>query len=192
MLTIMGGEWKGRKLLVPSSHQLRPTAGRVKSAIFSILESYRMKQGLSASLQNAVCLDLFAGVGGLGFEAISRGASRCVFVEKDRAHLRALKLNREKLGCETETIVVDCPVERSQRFLTAHGPFDYVFLDPPYDLPNLASYLDFIVEHVALNPGAMLIFEHRANEELPIPERLELHSARKLGPASLSIFISKI
>lgn len=189
MLSIMGGEWRGRKLFSPDRHELRPTAGRVKAAIFSILESQRMKEGKAASFSEAICLDLFAGVGGLGFEALSRGAERCVFVEKERDHFRALKKNAQTLGCVDRVVLVESPVERCQKFLALHGPFDYVFMDPPYNIPKIENYLQFVAEHVVLKDGAIIVFEHGPNEQISALPKMALHSERKLGPAGLSIFI---
>jgi 16S rRNA (guanine966-N2)-methyltransferase len=186
MLQIMGGEWSGRKLHVPSHAKLRPSAGRVKAAIFSILESIQMKRGNSADFSGLRCLDLFAGVGGLGFEALSRGAAHTVFVEKDRSNAGAIEKNAKTLECTDRVSVISHPVEKTQHW-AKQGPFDLVFIDPPYEREDENELLALLMD--CLNPDAIVIFEHDPRHKLAAVKPLSLHSERKLGPAGLSVFI---
>lgn len=187
MLTIMGGAWRGRKLRVPKSDSLRPSAGRVKSSIFSILESWRMKQGESASFEGLRVLDLFAGVGGLGLEALSRGAERCIFVEKDRQHMRFLQENIHSLDGDERSITLLQAAETGA--WESYAPFDLVFLDPPYAIQNGQEILNRLAKPGLLAAGALVVFEHDPKLHLETPANLRLHSERKLGPAGLSIFL---
>lgn len=187
MLTILGGAWSGRRLKAPESDNLRPTLGRVKAAIFSILESIQWKQSGSPEFTNWKCLDLFAGVGGLGLEALSRGASHCVFVEKDRRHAKYLEENIKSLGCASETLVLVEDIHRKSWW--KHGPYHLVMLDPPYAQSNLPELLAEMVKESLLTAGGIVLFEHDPKVKLGEIPGLRLHSTRVLGPAGLTVFI---
>ena len=126
---IIGGDWRSRVIYFPDSAGLRPTPDRVRETLFN---------WLGQRLDGEVCLDLFAGSGALGFEALSRGAERVVMVEQSRAVAKALKDNAERLTAATANIVVTDALQ----FL--HGPaqaFDVVFLDPPFNQALLPAVL---------------------------------------------------
>ncbi len=188
MLSILGGDWSGRKLAVPDSDALRPSAGRVKACIFSVLESYRLKSFLPSRFEDCRVLDLFAGVGGLGLEALSRGAAKAVFVEKDRRHAQFLKDNIRTLKCEADSTLLIQPVDQLSRW-HALGPFHLVFLDPPYALEGLPSLLTTLQLSKVLAPGAIVVFEHGPSSSVDCPPEFTVHSERKLGPAGLSVFL---
>jgi 16S rRNA (guanine966-N2)-methyltransferase len=133
-------------------------------------------------------LDLFAGVGGLGLEALSRGAAHAVFVEKDRRHAQFLKKNVQSLNCEEQCSILTQPVDSLEKWHAA-GPYDLVFMDPPYALSGLSSLLIKLQLSKVLAPGAILVFEHGPGEDVECPPELTLHSHRKLGPAGLSVFL---
>ncbi len=117
---IIGGAWRGRGLLVAAHPQLRPTPSRVRETLFNWLASV---------IPGARCLDLFAGAGALGFEALSRGARCVTLVERDRRLARQLAQNKAALGAERAQIVnADALAWLEQK----HEPFDVVFLDPPF------------------------------------------------------------
>src|SRR3954467_10782232 len=119
-MRIIAGRWRGRPLLSPPGHATRPTADRVREALFSMLAS---RLGTFEGLQVA---DLFAGSGALGLEALSRGAAHCVFVEKDRRAVEAIRANLAALGASGEVLARDAD------HAALPGPFDLAFLDPPY------------------------------------------------------------
>jgi 16S rRNA (guanine966-N2)-methyltransferase len=122
---IIGGRWRGTKLPVPDLDGLRPTSDRVRETLFNWLQP---------SLAGAVVLDLFAGSGALGLEAVSRGAARAVLVERDRAQAANLRAAVQRLGASAQVEVVE---DDALRWLdgpgAAAGPFDIAFLDPPFD-----------------------------------------------------------
>lgn len=185
MLTILGGEWSGRKLKVPDRETLRPTSGRVKSAIFSIIESIQWKRAGQPDFQNWKCADLYAGVGGLGLEILSRGAMSCVFVEKDKRHMQALEQNIISLNCADRSKTILSDVQKLD--WTRFAPFDLVLLDPPYkdsDLPSLLKKIGAL-----LQKGGIVVFEHDPSVHFGEIPGLTLHSERKLGPAGISVFI---
>jgi 16S rRNA (guanine966-N2)-methyltransferase len=117
---IIAGRWRGRRLIAPPGHDTRPTSDRAREAIFSMLAS---RLGSFEGLRVA---DLFAGSGALGLEALSRGAAHCVFVDKDRAAIEAIRANIAALGASGEVL------PGGAEHVRIPGPLDLAFLDPPY------------------------------------------------------------
>jgi 16S rRNA (guanine966-N2)-methyltransferase len=117
---IIGGHWRSRVIVFPPAAQLRPTPDRVRETLFN---------WLGQRLDGLACLDLFAGSGALGFEALSRGAARVVMVERDRAVARALRDNAQKLEAENAEVVEGDAIAYLSR---PPEKFDVVFLDPPF------------------------------------------------------------
>ena len=125
MLRIIGGEWRGRRVRFPPVAAIRPTPDRVRETVFNWLQPV---------VPGSRCLDLYAGSGALGLEALSRGAREVVFVEVDPAAVRHLAATLAALGCERGRVTRS----DARRFLEAAGePFDVVFLDPPFAEPVL-------------------------------------------------------
>ncbi len=153
---ITGGALNSRKLKSPKGMNVRPTPGRVKESLFSIL---------MPRLEHARVLDLFAGTGAIGFEAASRGASRVVSVEGHRETAHAIEEAAEQFGLSKRVTVVAAPVERA--LYRVEGPFDIVYLDPPYadDVPLQVFRL--LLERALLAPDAVVIYEHAAKRILP-------------------------
>lgn len=146
---IVGGHWRGRQLHLGKASALRPTPDRVRETVFNWLQR---------RIQGARCLDLFAGSGVLGFEAASRGAQSVVLVEHDRALIRALRDNHNRLGAaETVSIVAS----DARRYLqSARSPFDLIFLDPPYaDAALLCDTSQTVMRQLSLAPGALVYIE---------------------------------
>ena len=129
---IIGGIWRSRILEFPDAADLRPTPDRVRETLFN---------WLGRDLTGATCLDLFAGSGALGFEALSRGAASVVMIEKNAAALRALRENAARLGAENVTIVRGDALEFARG---AQSRFDVVFVDPPYRLGLQAAALGLV------------------------------------------------
>lgn len=187
MLSILGGEWSGRKLKAIERQGLRPTSARVKAAIFSILEALEWKRSGRPDFSGWKCLDLFAGVGGLGLEILSRGAAHCIFVEKDRAHAKVLQENIRTLGCESQTKLLIEPVEKGG--WESYGPFQLILLDPPYAESFLIDLLRKFAVSPALEGGGIVLFEHDPKVKFPEIAGLRLHSQRTLGPAGITVFL---
>jgi 16S rRNA (guanine966-N2)-methyltransferase len=150
---IIGGMWKRRKLSFPNRPQLRPTPDRTRETVFN---------WLLHDIPGARCLDLFAGSGALGFEALSRGAAHATFVDKDPRVVAALHRNRDALGAADRCTVVRSPVMawlRRQR-----DPWDIVFLDPPYSGDQLSPVTETLLERDLLPPGALLVVDLPSEE----------------------------
>ncbi|MGZ3694324.1 MAG: 16S rRNA (guanine(966)-N(2))-methyltransferase RsmD [Bdellovibrionota bacterium] len=188
MLTILGGEWSGRRLRAIEREGLRPSSGRVKAALFSIIESIEWKRrGEPPTFSDWKCLDLYAGVGGLGLEILSRGAATCVFVEKDRKTFQVLRENIKTLAAEARAKPLNEDVAKGA--WKEMGPFDLVLLDPPYADSFLPELLAALCDKNILNPGAVVVFEHDPKVKYSSLPGLSLHSARTLGPAGISVFL---
>lgn len=122
-IRIIGGSRRGRRLTVPSLPSLRPTSDRVREAVFDVLGPLRGER----------VIDVFAGSGALGLEALSRGAARCVFIERDPRVCAALRLNIDRLGFQEVTEVLGANFLTGLRVVGARGErYDVLFLDPPY------------------------------------------------------------
>jgi 16S rRNA (guanine966-N2)-methyltransferase len=156
-MRIVAGEFKGRRLRMPRGAPTRPTADRVREALFSML----------GDVSGARVLDLYAGSGALGIEALSRGAESAVFVERDQRAVAAIQANLDAVGANAELRRQD-----ALGFLArADGTFDLVFCDPPYDCgPRIAGPLAERLPAV-LSEGARIVTESdkRRPLELPFP-----------------------
>lgn len=149
-----------------------------------------MKEALFSALgdvTDARVLDLYAGTGALGIEAISRGAARSVFVESAPVALEALKKNIALLAIEPETEVLALSCERATPKLAARGPFDLVFADPPYkELARGVRALEALAEAGALAPGATISLEHSSKDK-PVLKGFEVTDVRRYGDTSITI-----
>ena len=156
MPKITGGNLRSRKLGSPKGLSVRPTPGRVKESLFSIL---------MPRIDGARFLDLFAGTGAIGFEAASRGAERVVSVEGHRETADAIREAAEDFGIAQKVTVVSAPVDRA--LYRIEGPFDIVYADPPYadDVP--LKMFEQLLERKLLAPDAYVIYEHSARTILP-------------------------
>lgn len=189
MLNIMGGDWRGRRLRAPKSASVRPSAGRVKESLFSIIEAIRMKRGESSRFEGLIALDLYAGAGGLGFEFLSRGGKSVRFVESGKESLRCLRENTKALNAEKQVEIAAGAVMQSTKLWSRGGPYDLVFVDPPYDIAELNQMLSFCAEKKILAPEGILVLEHDPKREVHLPPGLKLLNDRKIGPAQLKLFV---
>lgn len=154
-MRITGGTGRGRRLKVPAGEKVRPTSDKVKQALFNILGD---------RVPGSSFLDLFAGAGGVGIEALSRGAERVVFVDGDRESLDVVKHNIEQAGFDDQAEAVLSKVEP---FLKKRsGPYDIVFLDPPYSLEML-PLLQLVAASGLLKTDAIVITEHFRKQPSP-------------------------
>lgn len=183
-MRITGGTHRSRSLRAPAGGATRPTSDRVREALFGILAS----QG---ALDGAKVLDLYAGTGALGLEALSRGAKSATLVESARPALGAIRGNVEALGLEKQVRVVPVPVERCQEVVSADGPFDIVFADPPYaQVASGAAAValgDLVARHVLALDG-VLVLEHGKSEASPTIPGLSLSRARRYGDTVLAFY----
>ncbi|HEY9148668.1 MAG TPA: 16S rRNA (guanine(966)-N(2))-methyltransferase RsmD [Gammaproteobacteria bacterium] len=169
-LRIIGGQWRGRKLRFADAEGLRPTTDRVRETLFN---------WLAPVIEGARCLDLFAGSGALGLEALSRGAAEVVFLDTNPKAVAALRENLSLLQTDNGRI------ERSDALKYLRGaprPFDIVFLDPPFRRDLLAPALDLLAGEGWLSPGARIYLELESELGEPeLPEGWQLLRSKKAG-----------
>ena len=156
MPKITGGNLGSRKLKSPKGINVRPTPGRVKESLFSILQT---------RIAGSRFLDLYAGTGAIGFEAASRGAERVVSVEGHRDTAEAIKEAAAQFGVQGAVEVIAAPVDRALYRL--EGEFDIVYLDPPYADEVPLQLFRLLLERNLLAPDALVIYEHSARTILP-------------------------
>lgn len=183
MTRIVAGVAGSRRLRTPAGRTTRPTSERVREALFATLESLRGTPGLTG----ARVLDLYAGSGAVGLEALSRGAASALLVESEPRALAALRANVAALGL-LDAVVRAVPVERLAQRVHTGVPFDIVFADPPYLLP--AARLDAVLGQLAgrgwLADGALVVLERAAGDPAPHwPAGVVALARRRYGDSAL-------
>ena len=178
-MRIISGTSRGRKLVTPKGHSLRPTSDRVKESIFSIL---------GEEVEGKFVLDLFAGTGNLGIEALSRGAKKAIFVEKGRQALRLIQRNVAQVGLEGQVEIIPRDANRAIGILKGKGEiFDLILMDPPYEKGLIKRTLIKLNSHPIYHTDSILVIEHDRRE--PLPDLLEgwnLVRERRLGDTVIS------
>jgi 16S rRNA (guanine966-N2)-methyltransferase len=180
MARVIAGEAGGRRLAVPDGRGTRPTSDRAREGLFATIVS------LTGSLDGARALDLYAGSGAVGLEALSRGAEHVLLVESDPRAARVIRDNVEAIGLAGAEVLTD-RVERVLARGPEHGQYDVVFADPPYALAGdeVSAVLHALSDHRWLAPGALVIVE-RATRSGPVswPAGLQPDRARRYGEAT--------
>lgn len=174
-MRVITGSARGRKLLEPEGMAVRPTTDMVKEAMFNIIQF---------DIEGRRVLDLFAGTGQLGIEALSRGAAEAVFVDESAKSLKLVRTNLERCSLKGRVEQAD-----SIGFLRRAGKFDLVFLDPPYDSDLLEKALEAIQNVDILNDGGIIVCESRREKTMPElapPYRQTL--SRRYGKVCLTVY----
>lgn len=182
MIRVIGGEHRGRMLRTPPGPGTRPATGRVRESVFSTL---------GMRVREAHVLDLYAGSGSFGIEALSRGGRSAVFVERSRPALESLRSNLKSLGITDEARVVAARVER-YLLDDLPGPwFDIVFADPPWDISSgeLAGILARVSSR--MNPGAVAVVTRRAGDDTPMVHGLKIADQRRHGDAEIIRYLKE-
>lgn len=178
-MRVITGKYRGRRFEVPRTFKARPTTDFAKENIFNVL-------GGIIDLEGARCLDLFAGTGSITLEMLSRGAASVVSIEADRDHAAFIRQCLAKLGDER------CALIRGDvfRFLkSCREPFDLIFADPPYALPQLETIPELVTPAAGgglLAPGGVFVFEHGHRNDFAAHPRLTDH--RAYGSVNFSLF----
>ena len=179
-MRIISGTYRGRSLIAPPGEATRPTADRVRQALFDVIEH----AAFAPDLEGARVIDLFAGSGALGFEALSRGASFALFVETAEAARGAIRDNIEALSVFGQTrIHRRDATDLGQRPASAGAPFTLAFLDPPYAKGLGEQALAGLVTGGWLAPDALIVFERGGSEPDPEVPGFEVPDVRTWGAA---------
>lgn len=182
-MRVIAGELKGKKLFSIKGKTLRPTSDKVREAIFDILQD---------RLKGKRVLDLFAGTGALGIEALSRGAEKGVFVENNRHSLSVLRRNIEECRLKAKAEILACEVSAGIRILKSRGEaFELVFMDPPYSRGLVKETLQALGPSTLISSEALIIVEHSRREDLlPFPP-FQIIDSRRYGSTCVSFLQRK-
>lgn len=176
-LRIIAGQWRGRKLHFPTVRDLRPTPDRVRETLFNWLQT---------AIPESACLDLFAGSGALGFEAMSRGAARVTLWEKDPTAVKALQDNAQRLHCQE----IEVQQGDALKLLQTQPPrrYDIAFLDPPYAQRLLPECLRLLALYGWLQPGAWIYVELSQDDALDkLSEDWEIYREKRAGQVKYAL-----
>jgi len=176
-MRIIAGRWRGRPLSAPPGLQTRPTADRLRGALFSMLAS-RL-----GTFEGLAVADLFAGSGALGLEALSRGASRVTFAERDRAALATLRQNIDRLGAASS---VDVRAQAVESLGAANIPFDLILMDPPYGTGAAQAALVRLSGLGWVAPSAWIAIETGRGEPVSAPG-FTIDAEREHGAGRLTL-----
>lgn len=179
-MRIITGIYKGRSISTVRDNSVRPATDRVKGAIFNVLQN-------RLDLNGAHVLDLFAGSGSLGFEALSRGAERVTFVDDQRAALDVLEENAASLGCTDACEIIEDDVEPFLR--RSSESYDLVFADPPYAWPQVGSLPGGIIAKGLLRKEGFLIIEHSKQAAFPESAAYRAAVCKEFGNTRVTFFV---
>ncbi len=182
-MRVISGRAKGLRLKSPPSNRVRPALDKVKEAIFNIL----------FDVSDARVLDLFAGTGSMGIEAISRGAKSAVFVESWNATADVIKKNLELCQFTSEGVILRFTVERAIKALSKKGEtFDLIFVDPPYDKDLVNKTLEQLADSNIMHKDTLLVVEHNPREPIHDHPSLILTDNRKYGQTLVSFLQPRV
>ena len=176
-MRIIAGDWRGRKIVAPKGDLTRPTSDRTRETLFSMLAS-RL-----GSFDDISVVDLFAGSGALGLEALSRGAASCLFVEQESEAVKAIRANIDTFDARTRTQVQQGSV---MALAPAKMPHDLILLDPPYDTGAGQVALDRMARLGWIGSASWIALETRKDEDIAV-KALEIESERVVGKAKLTL-----
>jgi 16S rRNA (guanine966-N2)-methyltransferase len=181
-MRVIAGRFRSRRLKGPRALRIRPTSDPLRETLFNVL---------GPTVEDSLFVDLYAGTGAIGIEAISRGAREVIFVESHPKTARLIRDNLAALGVGQGTEVIESTAAHGlERLAARHLLADFIFLDPPYDAPGERTRtLEFLDESHLIAPGGIVIAEHR--RQMDLPERfVRLERARLLeqGDAALSFY----
>lgn len=186
-MRIIGGIFRGKKILEPKNILTRPLKDLTKESIFNILTHSNKFQ---SDLKNSEILDLFSGVGSFGIECLSRGVKNVIFVENYDGVLPILKKNLENLESIKNFQILETDINESKFFQRLKKKFDIIFLDPPFRDRNLSILLNSIKNSNILNNNGIIIIHRHKNEKDIIPENLKIIEEKKYGLSKIFFLLS--
>ena len=186
-MRIIGGKFKGKKLLEPKDKETRPLKDLTKESIFNIINH---SNKFSIDIKKSCVLDLFSGVGSFGIECLSQGATHVTFIEKYEGVLPILKNNLNNLKSKINYEIIESDIFKMLDFKSLKFRYDLIFLDPPYKEKSLENILNTIMEDKILKDNGIIII-HRHKKEIDIfPKNFHLIDKKKYGISKI-IFGSK-
>ena len=173
-MRVISGKYRGLEIKGYNIDGTRPTMDRVKESLFGSIQKY---------VKNSTCLDLFAGSGALGIEALSEGADRCYFVDKNKIAINTLKENLERLKVKEEYCLIN--KDYIDALNSFNIKFDIIFLDPPYHLNLMNNAINLIIEKDLLSDGGIIVCEY---EEGFVECPVELLKRKKYGSKNIDVY----
>lgn len=183
-IRITAGTFKNKPLAVPTGDSVRPTSDRARQALFNRLE--HSFQNIGFKLRGARVIDLFAGTGALGLDALSRGAAHVTFVEQNHNSVAVLKRNVATLGVDDKINILTTD---ASALPAAAQPVDLALLDPPYGLGLAEPTLAALINKGWLTDSAVVVVETAATETLTAPDGLEIEDVRSYGRGALTYLV---
>jgi len=179
-MKVTGGQAKGKKIYIPKGVPVRATSDRTKESLFNILHS----------MEGKLFLDLFAGTGNIGIEALSRGAARAVFVEKNNLLIKAIKKNLNLCGFNDQYELIPTAVENGIQLLARRKEkFDVIFADPPYEGNFVQKTLDSLSRASLVFENSIIVIEHSHREKYEEDDdKFTLSDQRRYGDTMISFF----
>jgi 16S rRNA (guanine966-N2)-methyltransferase len=177
-MRIIGGKFKGKKLLKPKDKETRPLKDLTKESIFNIINH---SNKFSIDIKKAYVLDLFSGVGSFGIECLSQGASHVTFIEKYEGVLPILKKNLNNLKSEIGYEIIETDILNKFQFKSLKLKYDVIFLDPPYKERALENILNTIIENKILKDNGIIIIHRHKKEINTFPKNFHLIDQKKYG-----------
>ena len=177
-MRIIGGKFKGKKLLEPNDKETRPLKDLTKESIFNIINH---SNKFSIDIKEAYVLDLFSGVGSFGIECLSQGASHVTFIEKYEGVLPILKNNLINLKSETNYEIIQSDILNNLKFKILKSRYDIIFLDPPYKEKALENILNKIIDNKILKDNGIIIIHRHKKEIDEFPKNFQLIDEKKYG-----------
>ena len=177
-MRIIGGKFKGKKLLEPNDKETRPLKDLTKESIFNIINH---SNKFSIDIKEAYVLDLFSGVGSFGIECLSQGASHVTFIEKYEGVLPILKNNLINLKSETNYEIIQSDILNNFKFKILKSRYDIIFLDPPYKEKALENILNKIIDNKILKDNGIIIIHRHKKEIDEFPKNFQLIDEKKYG-----------
>ena len=186
-MRIISGKFRGRKLIKFNKEGIKPTTDRTRESIFNIIVSYLKinEKNNSLPLKGYNVLDIFAGTGALGLEAISRGADEATFIEKSRDNLIVLYKNIDHLKIKEKVKIIKRSIRKVKKI---DGKFDLIFMDPQYQMDIIfKKTLNKILDFKILKKNSLIILEHAKNKKLVIPKNFAIIKEKNYGNSSLTL-----
>lgn len=179
-MKVISGSLKGRVIKGYRIEGTRPTMDRVKESVFASIQSY---------LEDSLVLDLFAGSGNLGIEAISNGASKCYFVDYNRECIKVIHENMKQFGIEKQGVVLEMDYYKALEYFRDHRIlFDIIFVDPPYRSMVLEEVLDKVYEYGILSQDGLIVLEYQNETIEQIPVGYQCLRHKKYGDKYVTIY----
>tara|TARA_B100000029_G_scaffold476009_1_gene519793 strand:- start:9093 stop:9665 length:573 start_codon:yes stop_codon:yes gene_type:complete len=186
-MRIISGKFRGQKLTKFKKVGIRPTTDKTRESIFNVVTSYLQinKKGTDLPFKGFNVLDIFAGTGALGFEAISRGAENVTFIEKSRDNLSVLYKNADHLNVKEKVKIIKKSIKKVKKI---NEKFDLIFMDPPYELnmmfeETLKKILDFKI----IKKNSLLILEHAKKQKIIIPNEFIIIKKKNYGNSGITL-----